>query len=1709
LSEFSFTFHFERPLLNGSSGSIVLGDLPNVSRPGMPSLPCESVKIQIPEGYDLVNIWLETESLRLAGYLDSPPLIRGAASLCHDQSRSWALPTPLRYLPEEVEKLGVFLWHGRQVAVVNLYPIVVDLISGAVTYSPEMELRLSLRVSGNMERGTDFPDPVMIDTIQPVEGLSQFEYVIITSQELQPAFEELVDWKASRGSSSSQLRNMTATVVSVEWISSQPEFWGNPWTHDGTGNDTQTQTRNFISWAYANWGTRYVLLGGDDEIVPARHVKVFAHSSRSIPADLYYAGLDGDWDSDGDGIYGEGVGEGGGSSGEEADLLPEVQVGRATVDSQQEAENFVSKVLAYESERSSGYLNNSLLVGERLDTIPTWGGDYKDEVRSFAFPETNPVLNVETLYERDDTFSAGAFLSALDGGVHIVNHMGHGDWDEFADLRIEDVQALSNTEYFIMFSQACLIGAFDQQIQGSQDAIAEYFISSSAGAVAMIVNSREGWYSPGDTDGSSQQYDIEFFDALFNEHIRSLGATLNDAKTDLVAQVQSTGTMRWCYMALNLLGDPETEIHFLEERDHDLAVQDLEVGDAYNGVQCQVGARIVNLGTSNETGVPVELLVEGHPVSTRLVDIDSNQSCSVNFEWVPDTPGVVGVSVRSNLSTDSWSSNDVAMEIVVVDWLISGTEFLEGDHLVQTNILVNASGCLILSNSTLTLDPLDDNPLTLEVLGALRSFNSTLNFTGSPGFQLLTAPGSELLLSSSLMGNPGEMTALIDVETYGRLTIEGSELWSIDGMRVIDASDCLISDSSMFVSSSLRIEGCHRGAVSHLSFEGPGEGIVLEDCESFSFEGEIRAGQSGLSMINCTNCWVNDTLITDCEEGLRISDCSLVHLLNNTIVNNTYDFGLFGSVPGHFHHLMSGNMVSSGELLYLDHQDYLEIGPDSEAGILILISCREIGVSGLDLSANLHGLLIVNCTSVLVNGCNLSDNAVGLEVMQSQGVIVHGNDFLGNLVQVEAVSVLLNGSYSEAGNYWDDYVGVDVHSGPAQDQPQGDGIGDFPHALGSGVVDSYPLMRRANIDNQPPSAGFSVSEGQLLTGQMVSIEDLSSDVDGVIVNWTWDMGDGTRIYSRHVIHSYSQDGNYTVTLWVMDDSRQWGSTSKQVTVSNRPPQADFVYAPEFPLVGQEVSFTDRSHDQDGEIVSWNWSFGDGTHSPEISPSHIFSTKGDYTVTLLVKDDDGDISSFSKGLRVGNVFPIADFSFLPGLPLTGEQIQFTDLSIDPDGMVTSWYWIFGDGTESRNQNPVHIYDDDGHYTVYLEVKDDSGAKSTISTDLEVLNRPPLAGFDFSPLDPLSGEEVRFQDSSIDQDGEVICWLWDFGDGVTSSLQSPTHSFGIGHHIISLTIWDDDGANANSSLGILVHNRAPLASFSVSPDPIHSLEELTCTDLSQDPDGEIVAWNWSFGDDSYSDQRNPAHVYLRPGNYTVTLRVTDDMGAMDNRSVTLIIINLDPVSDFVWERDPSLPMRVIFQSMAYDPEGENLSYRWDFGDGSPSTQQDPVHDFASEGIFTVTLTVVDDHLGSSTSDDSIEVFIPDITIGEVFLPANMRHEEAFQLMIIIMNQGLSSFENATIDLLVDGLIMNTTVLSLEGNSSASLFFQLSLPGGNHTLEIVADGCEMIGESNEDNNSVLLQIQMESSGESPLLLWLLLLIILAFIPIFVLVISMGRKG
>jgi subtilase family serine protease len=110
---------------------------------------------------------------------------------------------------------------------------------------------------------------------------------------------------------------------------------------------------------------------------------------------------------------------------------------------------------------------------------------------------------------------------------------------------------------------------------------------------------------------------------------------------------------------------------------------------------------------------------------------------------------------------------------------------------------------------------------------------------------------------------------------------------------------------------------------------------------------------------------------------------------------------------------------------------------------------------------------------------------------------------------------------------------------------------------------------------------------------------------------------------------------------------------------------------------------------------------------------------------------------------------------------------------------------------------------------------------------------------------------------------------------------------------------------------------------------------------------------------------------------------------------------------------------------------------------------------------------------------------------------------------MNQGLSSFENATIDLLVDGLNMNTTVLSLEGNSSASLVFQLSIPYGNHTLEIIVDGCEAILESSEDNNSILLQIQVEPSGENSFLHWALLLIFLAFILIIVLAISPGRKG
>lgn len=186
--------------------------------------------------------------------------------------------------------------------------------------------------------------------------------------------------------------------------------------------------------------------------------------------------------------------------------------------------------------------------------------------------------------------------------------------------------------------------------------------------------------------------------------------------------------------------------------------------------------------------------------------------------------------------------------------------------------------------------------------------------------------------------------------------------------------------------------------------------------------------------------------------------------------------------------------------------------------------------------------------------------------------------------------------------------------------------------------------------------------------------------------------------------------------------------------------------------------------------------------------------------------------------VQNQPPTAKFSFTPVEPKVDEEISFKDESTDPDGAadIVSWEWDFGDGTKSIEQNPKKKYTQKKIYDVKLTVKDKAGLSNSITKKVPVGIVPPRAEFSFTPANPEVGDEVQFTDKSTD-DGQVVGWRWDFGDGTTSTEQNPKKKYTqSGTFRVKLTVRDNDGAESTAEQSVPVQaSTKPVVS--VFPNP----------------------------------------------------------------------------------------------------------------------------------------------------------------------------------------------------------------------------------------------------------------------------------------------------
>ncbi|MCO6040401.1 PKD domain-containing protein [Thermococcus alcaliphilus] len=284
-------------------------------------------------------------------------------------------------------------------------------------------------------------------------------------------------------------------------------------------------------------------------------------------------------------------------------------------------------------------------------------------------------------------------------------------------------------------------------------------------------------------------------------------------------------------------------------------------------------------------------------------------------------------------------------------------------------------------------------------------------------------------------------------------------------------------------------------------------------------------------------------------------------------------------------------------------------------------------------------------------------------------------------------------------------------------------------------------------------------------------------------------------------------------------------------------------------------------------------------------------------------------------------------------------------------------------EQREQSPIFI--NMGFFKINFDV-------------LRMINKPPECSINATPSTGKMPLHVGFNLHLNDPENGSMRWEINFGDGYTleGNYTELRHVYeDKGTFPVTLTVYDPWNANSTCTATINVqHNEKPNAFFSYSPSEIKEGEEVSFMDSSTDPDGSVAGWSWNFGDGTFSSDRNPKHVYSTPGTYTVMLTVEDESGLKGSytKEIKVEPKNYLPTADFTFlPKEPKAGEEVSFADKSTDRDGSIVSWSWDFGDGSTSTDSEPSHVYANGGNYTVTLTVRDDKGGEDVKRVTITV------------------------------------------------------------------------------------------------------------------------------------------
>lgn len=756
--------------------------------PGQPALPYASVKLLLPPGHVATSITIEGHNLKVLSenfkaypYQPSQPISKKEKSVFQ---KNEAIYNSNEAYPAKAEgKLSTGFYKGHAVAMSSFTPVIYYpsqhiiacyqsvTVTIETTASEEAQQALKMLPSSNKQVAKTplFDNPEMISAYTYTPSRDEnYDYLIITDDEYVADFDVLKAFYLDRG--------YITQVVTTDAIESAM-----------AGQDLQEKIRNYIIQEYQNHEVEYFLLGGDVEYIPYRGFYCTVESSSTyqdddIPADLYYSGLDGNWNTDEDGYWAE---------PDEDDLLPDVSVGRFPFSDHEELENMLNKTMNFQGSPIVGELAKPFLAGENLyDDPETWGSDYLElhigfhddnDYETQGIPED---YDIEKLYASEvGTWSGQDIMDVVNTGKSQLYHVGHANTSTVMNLYTSDItnenfygaNGVDHT-YTNIYTHGCICGSFD-----ASDCIGETMVKIDNFAASFIGNSRYGWFNEGQTEGPSQHIHREFTDELYGNNNLNIGNAHKVSKRETSPFVEAPGqweegALRWCFYDCNVLGDPAMRLWTSEPLDITINNPDaIQIGEADFEVEVTSGGNALE--------------------NYRCV---LKQEGAVLGIGITDENGIATVTIDNGLA----SVGDAEL-------LVSGNNIQL--HTIAMSIIPNEGAYIVLDSYEMN----DDNGNGLAENGESISFNITLENVGSENAENVTAVLSTNDAYVTIINNTanfglieGESTANVDDafaieiqngipdqhEITFLITATAGESWTSDFDIIVNAPELAIGD---------------------------------------------------------------------------------------------------------------------------------------------------------------------------------------------------------------------------------------------------------------------------------------------------------------------------------------------------------------------------------------------------------------------------------------------------------------------------------------------------------------------------------------------------------------------------------------------------------------------------------------------------------------------------------------------------------------------------------------------------------------------------------------------------------------------------------------------------------------------------------------------------------------------------------------------------